>query len=334
MSIASQNETIEMQHKAWKLFPRQLLQIIAAHPGSREHQFLTWMHNWLPLSPDIDKVRSWVNVSLDWFLSQGHIQREPGGRINCVPAYAFGSTGNQEALVRLYGHPSAEFLCRQYNIDVLYTLVQPSKFDPASGVERTLRITLSQRDLLSKAGLRFISAQELEELLPHINTLYEPGLPQNQPTLTHGMFHVYDPGIKNGNNWRQWNIGNATASPLVRWTSDGDQQQHGNERYLYCLYNTQFAPLTYQEALLWRFRLDADYQSRVIYWQAQEGYIWLPLGLPSIFWQWLKLIAPTPPEKVHNRMRLQVERAMTPTIRRVLTDRLGLQWAEGLPVTS
>jgi len=81
--------------------------------------------------------------------------------------------------------------------------------------------------------------------------------------------------------------------------------------------------------VLWQFKLEAEYQARSVVWQEDERYLWLPLGLPSIFWQWLNLLAIQPAERIGNRYRLQLERSTIARVKHVLQEHLRLRWSTG-----
>src|SRR5262245_25596647 len=102
------------------------------------------MHSWLPMAPEITDVRNWVSASLDWFLGNGDIQKEPGGRYTCVPAYGVVSGDEYPRNARLNGDPSVEEWIRHYDIRIHYHpryTTSDGTDGPATGVERVFQFS-------------------------------------------------------------------------------------------------------------------------------------------------------------------------------------------------
>jgi len=329
--VATQQDIARLEHDLLARFPDQLLQLIASHPGCRERQLDAWICSWLPLAPEIMDVRRWVSQSIDWFLSNGDIQKEPGGRYTCVPAYAAGAAEDHIGYARVYGDPSVEAWLRRHDV-LIQRRPRYAESDvntgPATGLERTLQVNEQQRDTLKKLGFRFISGNELEEILPRIDLLEEPDLSLAQDSaLSSGVWQSYNPRHPGVEGWQDWRYGGKSLSPLVRWLPGLDWQLVREARYFFCYYGSQLIPLSYQQAVLWQFKLEAEYQARSVVWQEDERYLWLPLGLPSIFWQWLNLLAIQPAERIGNRYRLQLERSTIARVKHVLQEHLRLRWS-------
>jgi len=314
-------------------FPNQLLQLIAGNPGCRERQLVAWMHSWLPLAPEITDVRNWVSVSLDWFMDNGDIQKEPGGRYTCVPAYAILTGEEYPRNACLNGDPSAEEWIQRHDIDVQYHpryAAPDGAAGPALGVERVFRVSEQQHDALKKQGLRIIDGHELEEILPRIDSLEEPDVRiARDITVPAGVWQAYNPRRPGIEGWQAWRYGDKSISPIVRWLPDHDQQSGRDARYFFCYYGSQVIPLSYQQAVLWQFRLEAEFQPRSLSWQEHDQLLWLPLGLPSSFWQWLNLLARQPAQRIGNRYRIRLEKSAVLHVKRVFQDHLGLRCSVG-----
>lgn len=331
--VVTQPDVEGLAHKLFGRFPYQLLQLIAGNPGCREQQLVAWMHSWLPLAPEIIDVRNWVSLSLDWFLDNGDIQKEPGGRYTCVPAYAIISGEEYPRTVRLNGDPSVGEWIQRQGLAIQYHpryAASDGAASPVMGIERVSQINEQQHVSLSKQGFRFIDGHELEKILPRIDKLEEPDLSMaREITLPAGIWQVYNPRHPGIEGWQPWRYGDKSISPLVRWLPDHDQQSGREARYFFCYYGSQIIPLSYQQVVLWQFRLEVEFQPRSLSWQEHDKFLWLPLGLPSSFWQWLNLLARQPAERFGNRYRLSLEKSAVPHVRRIFQEHLGLRWSVG-----
>lgn len=312
-------------------FPRQLLYLIGSADGQRERQLCHWMQTWLPNTIPRDLIQEWVSRSLEWFINDGHIQRQSGGGYSCLPPYLVGGSEQLAGKAYLYGHPYGSSILLQQQCKPIAQPVYDASFQMGPlGYERICHITPQQK---RAARIKCIEADQLADALPAIADLRVPDVALTE-VLPAGMCQCYAPrfaGQAFEKRWISFTESDAHKHRLIRWLPSKEPNDRYAARYFYWIHTQYAVALHYEDAVLWRMSIDAETYPQSVWWHAQSEELFLPLGLPASYWQWIYLATLQRPVRDAQHHRLNISADVLPTIKNVLVRNLKLVWTQGRP---
>lgn len=306
-------------------FPRQLLHVVATQPRQHVRYLTTWMHHWLPIECNYADVHDWVTQCLSWFSDHGHLQRERGGGYTCMPPYAVGGMSHPEGKTYLYGHPDGRGWIEQHGCPIISQIVTDSETARSIGYHQLFTVNAQQQSIIEQR-INIISLKEIEDSLPRIDELQIPDLAHARLLPSDGIYEVYEPRYPNQRLAQCWRIRDTSllhSNCLVRWR-DHPATDRYTARYFYQHFASSGVELSYEQAVMWRWKIDAALQPRSMLWHAGTDHVWLSSGLPASYWQWLRLIAPSEPEQADGYWKLAANTTIMDRIRTMLETRLGI----------
>ena len=329
LTLLNQTETTQVTDHAISNFPRQLLHLIGSADNQRERHLRSRMQTWLPSTVPPDIVHEWVGRSLEWFVKDGHIQRQPGGGYRCLPPYLIGGSQQVAGKAYLYGHPHGTSIMQQQQYQLNAQPVYDAAFSIGPlGYER-MYVLPQQRAV----RIKIIDTDQIADSLPAIADLREPDVAL-ATALPFGILHCYAPrfaGQAFDKRWISFSAADAHKHKLIRWLPSNEPNDRYAARYFYWSYTQYAVELSYEDRFLWQLKIDAQTHPQHVWWYAQTENLFLPLGLPASYWQWLPLATLERPKRAGHHYQLKTPVALLSKIKNLLVNNLGLVWCEGQP---